>query len=60
MIDIQCAEDSSVSHLAWAIITKDTCWADQITESYFLTVLELNVYDADPTVGYSAYNDPLS
>lgn len=36
------AEDGSVSHLAWATITKDTRWADQ-TESYFLTVLELDV-----------------
>ena len=37
------AEDGSVSHLAWATITKDTCWADQTTERYFLTVLELDV-----------------
>ena len=37
------AEDGSVSHLAWATITKDTRWADQTTESYFLTVLELDV-----------------
>ena len=32
-----------MSHLAWATITKDTPWADQTTEGYFLTVLELDV-----------------
>ena len=33
------AEDGSVSRLAWATITKDTRWADQTTEGYFLTYL---------------------